>query len=365
MHSSTSNSERFTAAAPAVAPVKAPPVPERPLPQIHFGIAGVVAILVTALLLGGWEVYWRQQGSVPAYRNSEGLWAKQRRRIDNGEGNATVLIGSSRTLSNINLDVWEKLDGKRPIQLALEGTSPIRVMEDLAEDQNFRGRLIVGVSPMLFFSGFEYRKAVLDYYPKETPAQKWGQWLSEKGVEPYFAFYDPDFALFTILKRQPWPKRAGVDADLEVRKLFLSENDRNTHMWKRMEEDTAYQNLQKSIWAQNWKKPPDAEMIKHLLESREKQLQRAEAAATKLKNRGVEIIFVLHPVDGEFRERELTAQPREATWEPLLQRTGARGIHFEDFPQLQGLNLPEWSHLSTEDAKRYTAALYQMIAQSQ
>jgi hypothetical protein len=335
------------------------------VPQIHFGIAGVVAIVVATFLLGAWEIYWRQQGSVPTYRNSEGLWAEQRRRIDHGEGNATVLIGSSRTLSNINLDVWEKLDGKRPIQLALEGTSPMRVMEDLAQDENFRGRLIVGVSPMLFFTGFEYRKQVLDYYPKETPAQKWGQWLSEKGVEPYFAFYDPDFALFTVLKRQPWPKRAGVDADLEVRKLFLRDIDRNTYMWKRMEEDTAYQNLQKSIWAQNWKKPPDAEMIKRLLESREKQLQRAEAAATKLRDRGVEIIFVLHPVDGEFRVKELGAQPREATWDPLLQRTGARGIHFEDFPQLQGLNLPEWSHLSSEDAKRYTGALHQLIAQPQ
>ncbi len=27
----------------------------------------------------------------------------------------------------------------------------------------------------------------------------------------YFAFYEPDFALFTVLARQAWPRRAGLD----------------------------------------------------------------------------------------------------------------------------------------------------------
>jgi hypothetical protein len=365
MHSSISNSEvrsmSQTAAATAPARIVAPPVPERPLPETHFGIAGVVAVLVALLLTGGWEMYWRRQGAIPSYRNSESLWAKQRRRIDRGEGGATVLIGSSRTLSNINLDVWQKLDGRRPIQLALEGTSPMRVMEDLANDGNFRGRLIVGVSPMLFFSGFEYRKAVLDYYPKETPSQRWGQWLSEAAVEPYFAFNDHDFALFTVLKRQPWPARTGVDNKLEVRKLFISDAERNMHMWQRMEQDVDYQNLQKSIWAQNWKTRPGPDQVKEMMQARQAQLDRATAAVAKLKQRGVEVIFVLHPVDGEFREKELGFNARPDTWDPLLQRTGARGIHFTDHPELQGLNLPEWSHLATEDAKRYTAALYKLI----
>ena len=39
----------------------------------------------------------------------------QRERINNGEGNATVLVGSSRTMSNVALQVWERLEGKRPL----------------------------------------------------------------------------------------------------------------------------------------------------------------------------------------------------------------------------------------------------------
>lgn len=38
-------------------------------------------------------------------------------------------------------------------------------------------------------------------------------------------------------------------------------------------------------------------------------------------------------------------------------RAAARGIHFEDHPQLHGYTLPEWSHLSRSEARRFTAAL--------
>ena len=48
--------------------------------------------------------------------------------------------------------------------------------------------------------------------------------------------------------------------------------------------------------------------------------------------------------------------PREQTWDRLLRETGAFGIHFEDYPEMQGLELPEWSHLSREIARRASRA---------
>src|SRR3546814_9231430 len=46
-----------------------------------------------------------------------------RSRIDHGEGDGWVFTGSSRVLFDLQLDAWQRLDGRRPIQLALEGTS--------------------------------------------------------------------------------------------------------------------------------------------------------------------------------------------------------------------------------------------------
>jgi hypothetical protein len=349
MLSSTSNSEPL-----------APPVPERPVPPMHWKTTAIVTALVFAVTLGAWEWHWRKEGALPTYRNSEGLWSIQRNRINKGEGDATVLIGSSRTLSNINLDVWEKLDGHRPIQLALEGTSPVTPLESLANDPDFHGRLIVGVTPLLYFSGFQYREDVLKYYPKETPAQRWGQKLSMTLLEPYFAFYDDDFALMTVLKRQKWPPRKGVNVKSDVRRLFTVSADRNMRMWERMEQDVAYQNRAKEIWREFWTQP-DPEMMAAMPKLVAKQLERSEAAVKKLRARGVKVVFVLHPVDGEFAAFELHAMARPMTWEPLLQRTGAPGIHFQDYPQLQGYWLPEWSHMARADADRYTAALYPLI----
>ena len=36
-------------------------------------------------------------------------------------------------------------------------------------------------------------------------------------------------------------------------------------------------------------------------------------------------------------------------------------LHFEDHAALQGLQLPEWSHLAPDDARRYTEALLAII----
>jgi hypothetical protein len=354
MPSSTSNSDSLME-----------PVYERPVPLVRWSVAGFLAVVLFVLALGGWEWYWRDWGSVPSYRNSEGLWAMQRRRVSQGEGNATVLIGSSRTLSNFNLNVWEKLEGKRPIQLALEGTSPVTPMEGLADDPNFTGRLVVGVAPGLYFSGYSYRQSILDYYPKETPAQRFGQWLSMKVLEPYLAFYEPDFALFTVLKRQPWPsrKRHGARREREVRKLFVSEADRNMKMWSKLETDPAYQQLAKDIWREAWD-PPNPELIAMGPKLRAAQLERTVKAVEKLKKRGVQIVFVLHPVEGEFYQAEIKmGNPRADTWDVLLQRTGIPGIHFEDYAQLQGYWLPEWSHLASKDAERYTEAIYPLLQQ--
>src|SRR5690349_9006574 len=73
-------------------PGVAQPVPVREVPSQPWGRVMAGALLLFALLLGGWEWHWRQFGAQPTTANSAGLWAIQRRRIDNGEGDATVLL---------------------------------------------------------------------------------------------------------------------------------------------------------------------------------------------------------------------------------------------------------------------------------
>ncbi len=339
---------------------RAEPVYQRPVPSLGGSVW--LALLVALILLGCWEAWVRSQGVSPSYRNSNGLWTEQRRRIATDAGDGWVFTGSSRVLFNMQLSVWERLDGRRPLQLALEGTSPLSVLEGLAEDENFTGKVIVGVAPGLFFSGYEYRRGAIDLYEEETPAQWMGQRISLL-VEPYLGFYNFDYALPVILYRQPLPERDGVEFELEVRKLSDMGRDRNTRMWNRLEYDEEYRELARRIWADGWR--PLSEVSEkrrtRVLESRPKQIDRAVAAVDKLRAKGAEAIFVQMPYEGHYAISENDIAPRELTWDVLLERSGALGLHFQDHEEMQGYWLPEWSHMTGGEADRFTEAFYGLV----
>src|SRR5437660_4021785 len=227
-HARESTPDHYARQTAADRPGIAQPVPVRPVPVQPWGKILAGAALLLLLVLAGWEEYWRAYGVTPGINTTYGLWAIQRRRIDAGEGDATVLLGSSRLFFDVQLPVWERLDGRRPIQLSFEGTSPLKATEDLAADPKFTGRLLIDIAPDLFFSGFEFRAGAIRYTRNESPSQRIGQWLSMHLIEPYFAFADPDYALHTVLARQSWPPRPRLHSFLRVRKVDETVADSNT-----------------------------------------------------------------------------------------------------------------------------------------
>lgn len=350
MHSSTSSFK----------PSDAAPTYQRALPHLRIGLAWLIALVIALGGLAAWEWNWRAYGVSPSYQNSDAAWAAQRRRLNAGEGHRTVLIGSSRVLFDVQLDAWERSFGERPIQLALEGTSPIFALEDLASEPQFTGRLLVGVSPPLFFTGFDRRETAVKNWRNETPSQRVAYWLSSRLIEPFFAFYDPDYALAIILRRQDWPARPGVREFKEVRRLSEQDIDRNTRLWSKLETDPAYQAMAKDIWRQFFAPPPGVtpEMAR---QQSDRQMDRAAAAVEKLRARGVSVVFLRAPSAGEFLGAENKGFPRARSWDVLLQRTGAPGIYFEDYPELQGYELPEWSHMTAPEAERFTTELCRVL----
>ena len=339
----------------------AQPVPVRPVPQQPWGKILLGAVALLALLVAGWESYWRGFGVKPGIRNTYALWALQRRLIDAGRGSATVLVGASRVYYDIQLPVWERLEGQRPIQLSYEGTSPLTYLEDLAADPQFVGRALIGVEPDLFFSGYEYRGGAVRYTRKESPSEYIGQQLSMRLIEPYIAFDDPDFALKTVLQRQAWPERPGRHVYLEPRKLGYHEVDRNSYVWDKVSDDPQYRELWHRIWREGFAPGPDDPSPAQALKTEKDQIARAARVVEKLRTRGVKVLFVRMPSSGEYLDYENRNFPRARTWAALLEATGAQGIHFEDYPELQGYDLPDWSHMSRPEAERFTAALYGVI----
>ena len=237
------------------------------------------------------------------------------------------------------------------------------MLDDLAADPAFTGKVLIGVAPDLFFTGFAYRgDAIVDYH-RQGPSRRIGHWLSQRLIEPYWAFYEYDFSLAKIVARLPWPQRPGEPPSTDVRKLSVQGEGRNTHMWHKVVDDPAYRQIARDTWsaimsaqAGSFLGDPAANA-----KSVDQQIARAKAAIGILRARGVKMVFLRSPSIDDFNAYEEKCFPRARTWDLLLARTGVAGIHFADHPQLQSRDLPEWSHLSPTAARLYTAQLAPMV----
>ncbi|MBT8262070.1 MAG: hypothetical protein KJO05_04550 [Bacteroidia bacterium] len=326
----------------------------------------ILAILLGLLSIVAWEMYWRSQGRIPNIDDSNSLSSIQRAKLENPTDDQVVFIGSSRILFDIQLDLWREQTGTDPVMLAFQGASPLPTLRDIVDNTDFKGTLIVGVTEGLFFST-TFPKAPpisraqerLDHYYDRTYAQRLNHHLSvplQKNlafVTVADEFWDSDVDLGTLLWGQVSDERAGP----KPAPFYQFEDvslDRNVQMTSRTTNDTAYANTIKLAWQDMLSgdmPPPDKEgTTKFFLEYAEKFLEK-----------GGNMILVRCPSDGWFKEIETMGLPREEYWDSLVIKSKLPSYHYADYEQFQDLNLPEWSHLSKEDADYFTTEIIKIF----
>jgi hypothetical protein len=325
-------------------------VPDRP-----WGRIALMALAMTLVMMGGWEIYWRSQGYLPGDINqSNAAWAEARR---HATGNAVVLIGTSRNFFDVDLDVWQKTTGVRPVQLSLEGSSPRFVLADLADDPNFHGLVVADVVTPLFFGNFDGAGAdAVPFSKKETPSQRIGYFLSIP-MEDVFAYFDDQTRPKELWRRVNLPTRPGQDQHFEnPYKLSVVQPDRNAEMWQKVVDDTEYRERAIRIWGEIFKPHPGEPPL-----DPPKVIAEVAANVAKIRARGGNVVFVMHPQAGFLAANEPHAFPRAKFWDPLLAGTHTFGVRYEDYPQLQGFRIPEISHMHPRDAEVYTARLAPLV----
>lgn len=352
MHSSTSNSDFDFARVVPIVPWK--------------GIVAATALLTLAATVA-WELGARAHGYRPSLNDTPDLWAEQRAKV---RPDSLVLIGTSRMLFNADLDVIEKSFGRRPVQLALAGSSPFPVLADLAQDESFRGTLIVDIVPAMFLAPpgsppMEVAQKALHRRDEWNYSQKWSHRLGMLLEERLAFLKQEDLTLKQLLKRIPIPDRAGAQIAPKLPPYFYTvDRDRRGRMFD--EAAVIGSPLQQEV-AQGWLPlftlppppsfiPPEqfGQMMGRAVEQR--FADTAKHIAT-LRARGVKVVFVRMPVQGPLVDKEEAIVPAAYGWGRLVKENGVPAINFADHAELSEFILPEWSHLSAPDSVEFTKRL--------
>jgi len=238
------------------------------------------------------------------------------------------------------------------------------LLDDLANDIKFKGKVIIDVTEGIFFDPNEARAnssaaTAIKYYKDWTPAQKASSRLN-KFLESGLVFLDKNkFSLNAFLNEIPLPKRKGVWLfPLFPRGFEMNTSERQNFMTDDFVKDT-YQH-QKQI--ANWIFFGDTVKIQGIKgDSLSTILKSVKTSIDKIKARGGQVLFVRTPSSGGYIETEDVVYPREQYWDRMLSYTETQGIHFKDYPGIANFICPEWSHLTPGDAVVFTREFIKIL----
>lgn len=333
----------------------------REIPAARLAAIRWLVVLLVLAGVGAWEWRMRALGlHAGDLDDSPSHWMAERRRVAAGDHDGVVIVGSSRILFDTDLDVWKEMTGRRPIQLALPGTNPRPLLQDIAERSDFNGLVVVGFTPDLYFlERFSYLpqfEDVLKHWHDESPSSRVGHRLG-LALSGQLAFLDEAYRLAPLVERIDIPDREGVRRPyLEVWKLAEHSAGRQARMWPRLEADERLRDHARLVWGPFDGSGPKPEAI-------DKGIAETRKAVDAIRARGGDVMFVRAPSAGLYYESEQAGIPRGKTWDRLLRETGSFGVHFEDYADMQGLEVPEWSHLSADSATRFTRAYVSVLQQ--
>jgi hypothetical protein len=328
----------------------------------------ILTVILSLISITVWELYWRSEGFTPGLEDDKHLWAKTRHKVEKATENDIVIIGSSRVLFDLQLDVWEQQTGIKPIQLSSVGTTPLPALKDIVENTDFAGTLIVGVTPGLFFSTtyplappWQRMQNRVDFYHNRTYANQLNHFVAIP-LENTFTFlahgeeeWVDDLNLKNFISKVKIGQRLNAKQRPPFRRFSDITIDRNTRMKEKTVTDTAFANSIKTIWKffifESGAPPPDKEKTTLFF------LEYAE----KFTARGGNIILLRCPSDGFLRTLESKGLPRATFWDSLVLISNLNAYHFEDYEELTGFSLPEWSHLSGPDADVFTKRLVNIL----
>ena len=346
-------------------------VPYRDVPDRDWGLAWFTCVVLVAIALAGWEVLARSMHHLPGNfgedSNFIAQWAEERHKLDDpNDDTRVVLLGSSRILWATDLDILEEELGTRPLQLAIAGTGPALMLENIVEETDFDGLAIIGVTPFLFnrLDGGIFGAEALQWYEDPAPSQLSGHRI-HAFLANYFGFIDDGFKLFQLIDHySDFPERDGVyNLSAGGWKLGNHYEDRQTDMWGPVEVEGSFDNEQiLAFWMRGLSRDPESpERMQEMVDT---SVEHFVPLIEKLRARGGDAVFIRMPGNGKYLEHAIKTNYRELTWNPMTEGFDAVSINTMDYPELSSeLEIPEWAHLSRKSQDDFSRLIVPKLKQ--
>lgn len=324
------------------------------LPAGPWSRTWAAALAVAAALLGGFEGFWRCQGFAPSVSDDGALWGYVRGRLRPSDPEQVALIGSSRIRMGIDSAAWGQAHGGRPpVQLAVNGSSCLPVLDHLAADPTFRGLIVCDATLRVWFrEGDPYGGTQAEY-------------VRQYEARPAAAAIEEPLRLLVqsaLVSRLPalapgrLAERLRQGAGLPRPDHLVTFPDRS------IQADFARLDVPEAVRGKGNEERIRRTKFGATPEGFRWYLRRIEAAVRAIRARGGDVAFVVLPTSGNVRLLEEELYPRRLYWDVLAASTAAMAVHFEDHPALAGFTCPDGSHLDTHDATEYTRRLSALLA---
>jgi hypothetical protein len=301
-------------------------------------------------MLGAWEGFWRFRGFSPGLQDDWPIWAMVRRDVAGGDGETFVVAGASRIQVGFHPDVYQQATGGRAFILAIDGSSPIPVLADLAADAEFSGTVLCSIIPMFLAEPDDNGRAA--------------KWVRKTRNQ-------------TLSSRLETPLRMVVQQTLAWRYTGLLPGELGPQIIEGSWPQPPYAPMRGDRYRPADFSRADLQKVRQGRIQRERELarrarplargpflkriERLNRLAVRIEKRGGRVIFIRYPSSGPVRELEEKTWPRSRYWDVFARRSCAVSIHFEDYDSLSGFKCPDGSHLDVTDARRFTRELIHII----
>lgn len=330
-------------------------------------VTGLILLLVVVALLEG---VLAARGFKVTVVDSPALWARERLSASEAGRNALILVGASRAQLDVDMGALAEATGMEPVQLAIDGSSYVSVLADLAADDRVTGKVVVDYQGGVPDPGFQ--DAAMRY------VQYWHH-SNRIGATYDFARIESALVAWRQGTSRIYADGAGPLAALVSRVLAPSATPQYLVTLPTRSRDADYsrvpmpafyiQRVMRNAGIDRLPPLPDYAAVEHELGERIQALPQASAEnlvknaglvgqmVRRIEARGGEVIFVMFPRSGLVRAADDVIYPRAVFWDRVVPLAGGKGLYYADEPSLRHFTCPDGSHLDFRDKRRFTLAL--------